>query len=78
MGWLPERVVFDRIKTNHLEAHKGRPITDAEFKLMLEACDTVCKRQDPVTWKYLLRGLWHSGLRLGETLTVSWDDPEQI
>ena len=48
MGWLPERVVFDRIKTNHLEAHKGRPITDAEFKLMLEACDTVCKRQGRV------------------------------
>ena len=30
------------------------------------------------SWRYLLRGLWLSGLRLGEALNLSWDDPDQL
>lgn len=45
---------------------KGRPITGEEFDRMIEAADN-----DSLT--YLLRGLWLSGLRLGEALNLTWD-----
>lgn len=45
---------------------KGRPITGEEFDRMVEASDN-----DSLT--YLLRGLWLSGLRLGEALRLTWD-----
>ncbi len=75
MGWLPGRAKFDLISTTDLETHKGRPITVAEFASMLDACDIVCKGRDPASWQFLLRGLWHSGLRLGEALSMTWDVP---
>jgi len=30
------------------------------------------------SWQRLLRGLWLSGLRLGESLDLSWDEPDHI
>jgi integrase len=30
------------------------------------------------SWRFLLRGLWHSALRLGEALAFSWDDEKTI
>lgn len=30
------------------------------------------------SWSYLLRGLWWSGLRLGEAMSLSWDDDRRI
>jgi integrase len=50
---------------------KGRPITTEEFERML------AKAPDEPT-RRLLRGLWLSGLRLGEALNLSWDDPNKI
>lgn len=75
MGWLPERARLELISTTDLETYKGRPITWAEFQLMLDAVDIVCRGKDPDSWKFLLRGLWHSGLRLGEALGMTWDVP---
>jgi len=51
---------------------KGRAITGEEFDRMIAACDKVRPR-DAGTWKRFLRGLWLSGLRLGEALQLSWD-----
>lgn len=45
---------------------KGRPITEAEYERMLAACDTPGLR-------FLITGLWLSGLRLSEALSLSWD-----
>lgn len=37
------------------------------------------KTEDIVTrWKWNLRGLWFSGLRLGEAIDLSWDEPGHI
>jgi integrase len=77
-GWLGSRVKYEAIRTTHLETHKGRPITEAEFNAMLAACDVVCAGSDPESWKFLLRGLWHSGLRLGEACEFAWDIPKKI
>jgi integrase len=68
---------------------KGRPITAEEFERMLAMVPAVLTGQneenqgkanptaaDPAaiaSWKHYLRGLWWSGLRLGESLTLSWE-----
>ncbi len=62
------------IKRLGLQAYS---LTRAEFDRLLGACDTVCKKQ-PESWKFLLRGLWETGLRLCEAMMVSWDVPNTI
>ena len=39
---------------------------------MLEAVPRVVGGESAEPWRHLLRGLWESGLRLGELLSVSW------
>jgi len=52
---------------------KGRPITTEEFERMLVAVDPVCPDAS-APWKRFLRGLWLSGLRLSESVRLSWED----
>jgi integrase len=52
---------------------KGRPLTEAEFERMLEACKLI-RKQDWADWQFYLRGLWLSGLRLVESMELSWDE----
>lgn len=52
---------------------KGRPITGEEFDRMLESVEGVVGEQAAASWRTLLRGLWWSGLRLGEALALRWD-----
>jgi integrase len=52
---------------------KGRPITGEEFDRLLEAVETSLKPRQHESMKFLLRGLWLSGLRLGEALSLTWD-----
>ena len=65
---------------------KGRPITTEEFERMLAAVETVWpdfkhdrndanlrRKEQRSSIKFLLHGLWLSGLRLGEALNLTWD-----
>jgi integrase len=59
---------------------KGRPITLEEFERMLAVVPKAIEARpnttgvDAVTsWRFYLRGLWWSGLRLGESLQLRWD-----
>lgn len=52
---------------------KGRPITGEEFDRMLAAARSVDCHTGSL--RLLMVGLWLSGLRLGEALRLSWDDP---
>ena len=52
---------------------KGRPITLEEFERMLAATPKVVGDIAADSWKLLLCGLWWSGLRLGEAMTLRWD-----
>jgi integrase len=52
---------------------KGRPITGEEFERMIAAAREIVGTDNVEAWKFLLRGLWWSGLRLGEALNLSWD-----
>ena len=62
-------------RTRKSLAMKGRPITAEEFDRMIELVPAV-RPQDAVAWTRLLHGLWLSGLRLGESLRLSWDADE--
>lgn len=52
---------------------KGRAITATEFARMLRAVRATVHPQPARPWRRLLRGLWLSGLRLGEALRLTWD-----
>lgn len=52
---------------------KGRPITTEEFERMLAATRKM-GLHDPAEWRRYLTGLWLSGLRLEESLRLSWED----
>jgi integrase len=54
---------------------RGRPITAEEFDRMLAAVPRV-RPADASTWLHYLTGLWLSGLRLEESLVLSWDQDE--
>lgn len=61
---------------------KGRPLSEDEFEAMLEAIEHVIqptneKHRKPIeqSWRFMLRGLRLSGLRIGEACALTWDDP---
>jgi integrase len=51
---------------------RGRPVTTEEFKTML-ACVSDVRAKDSAIWVQHLNGLWLSGLRLDESMQLSWD-----
>jgi len=74
MGMLfeaPEIKMPPRAKT--LKFMKGRPITTEEFERMLKVTSKVVGEEFADGWKYLLCGLWESGLRRAEALDFWWD-----
>jgi len=75
MGWIKEPIRFKPAVA--VKQAKGEPITADEFEAMLDAVKEECPH-DVDGWKYLLRGIWETGLRLGEAMAVSWDIPGTI
>lgn len=73
MDWLPMPPKLRKLKTPKQKVMKGRPITEPEFSLMLEAAAKVVGEEAADSWKHVLRGLWTSALRLDELMHVSWD-----
>ncbi len=79
---------FKRARTE--KAMKGRPITLEEFERMLDKVPDVVKlatdtkeqnaRKAAVveSWKFYLRGLWASGLRLEESLELHWEREDKL
>ena len=54
---------------------KGRPITLEEFERLLDKIEAERPIEEKPQWERLLWGLWWSGLRLEEAMTLMWDDP---
>jgi len=69
-GYLTKAPIIEMPKT--AARMKGRAITTEEFERMLAAVPKV-RKNDPERWERLLRGLWLSGLRVSEALSLSWD-----
>ena len=53
---------------------RGRPLAGEEFDRMLDAVAKVVGEVAAASWKFYLRGLWASGLRLQESIELRWDD----
>lgn len=51
---------------------RGRPITTEEFERMVKAVPKE-RPKDADAWRRYLQGLWLSGLRIAESLALSWD-----
>jgi len=56
---------------------RGRPLVGEEFDRLLAAVPLV-RANDADMWCFYLRGLWLSGLRLSESLVLSWDDDTDL
>lgn len=72
-GLLTGVPVFDMPKRAAVAKMKGRPITGEEFDRLVAAVPAVVGEPAADSWQLLLRGLWWSGLRLGEALALRWD-----
>jgi len=57
---------------------KGRPIVREEFERMLDKTESVVGAEFAESWRYYLTGLYLSGLRLAESLQLTWDDPSTM
>lgn len=77
-GWLDTVPAVRKVRTSKLKAAKGRPITAEEFERMLAKVAAEVGEVAAESWKYTLRGLWESALRLDELMHVSWDDARYI
>ena len=72
-NWIATVPKFSKLKkAKSAKVMKGRPVTGEEFDRMVEAVAALPERQR-ASLKFLLRGLWLSGLRLGEALGLTWD-----
>ncbi|GAA4445463.1 hypothetical protein GCM10023156_05050 [Novipirellula rosea] len=71
--WLTDQPKRPRIKVSKKTAMKGRPITETEFKKMLKCTAAEVGDEAADSWKFILRGLWESALRIDELMHVSWD-----
>jgi len=62
-------------KLDRSSMSKGRALTEAEFARMLAAVDEVAPKQAEA-WKFVLQGLWASGLRIGEAYRLTWGESD--
>lgn len=51
---------------------RGRPITGRELVAMIRAAKRL-RPAEATMWRDYLAGMWHSGLRLQESLDIGWD-----
>jgi integrase len=76
--WIESMPRIRLIKTTKLKHMKGRPLVAEEFERMLAETVLVTGEHAAASWRYALRGLWQSALRLDELMHVSWDIPGTI
>jgi integrase len=87
LAWAEEMKFMTRVKRKRRKRAgsqstsktfmRGRPITGEEFDRMIAVVPSV-RPKDSTAWENYLTGLWLSGLRLEESLKLSWDlgDPD--
>lgn len=73
------RILLDvpEIEITPAAGSKGRPLCQEEFERMLAKIESERPIEEKAQWERLLWGLWWSGLRLEEALTLTWDDPRR-
>lgn len=72
----PEFPKFKRIREE--KAMRGRPLCLEELERMLSVVPHICGDKQAESWRFLLRGLWCSGLRISESLDLYWDREDKL
>jgi integrase len=57
---------------------KGRAVTLEEFERMLIKVGSIVGDEATPSWQRFLNGLWLSGLRISEAVTLSWDSDDKV
>ena len=79
MEFIPKVPDFQMPKAGkHQRMMKGRPITAEEFQLMLDATEEIVGEESAASWRFLLEGLWWSGLRVSEAMALTWHESEKL
>jgi integrase len=65
-------------KSGKTSPMKGRPITGEEFDRLLAKVPDVVGNRAAESWCHFIRGLWWSGLRLEESLSLYWDRDDML
>ena len=85
LGWavsvrmLPAVPAFPSIpRAKNQKTMRGRPISETEFKAMLDVTAAVVGRAAAESWKHYLRSLWNNGLRLREFLSVYYRADDRL
>jgi integrase len=74
-GYIPQLPTLPRQhRVKRSKTMKGRPITTEEYERMLTSTASVVGLEVAPSWKRLLEGLWLSGLRISEALSLYWSD----
>lgn len=80
LSWAKRQKLIDDVpnidkpkRAKGAKAMKGRPLAGEEFDRMLAKTGDVVGEKNATAWRYVLNGLWWSGLRLGEAVELRWD-----
>ncbi len=83
MRWAHEIELLDSVPSfagvlgkTSIRHMRGRPITTEEFERMLERVPSIVGMECAQWWRFYLTGLWLSGLRLGESLKLLWEEQD--
>jgi len=72
LAYCPRMPRMPRRK-NSAGGMKGRPLSDDEFGQYIDAVAEVVPPSHTTQWQRTLTGLWLSGLRLGESIELTWN-----
>ena len=72
MGYIKERPKPPRL-SRVPSGTRGRALSQEEFERMVSVLPQVVGERYAARWEWNLRAIWLSGLRLGETFHVYWD-----
>jgi integrase len=78
MEWLQSVPKVRKVKVSKRKQMKGRAICGEEFDKVLAKIKEVVGAEAEPSWKYLLRGLWESSLRIDELMHLHWSDEQYI
>lgn len=78
VGFVPAIPTVQRARSARGSMSKGRPISEDEFRAVLEAVPAVVGQAAAASWRHWLVGLWWSGLRLEESLELYWDRADRL
>lgn len=85
LQWAVDREYLDELpkfpvirRVTGAKRMKGRAVRDDEFSAILKVVHEVVGETRAPEWIRSLNGLWWSGLRIGEAIDLSWDEPERM